>query len=212
MTLTRVLLVEDEPFIQQELLNQIERCEQLTVYAVASDIAAAKSHLFEDYDLLVADKRLPDGSGIELIRQLNETVHTKKTMVMTVFDDEASVMDAISAGADGYFVKQDPHITDAMLAVMANGNPVSPSVVKYFLKRLRTRVDRSIELTPRESQTLTALAEGLKYDDIAVRLNVSKHTIPDYIKSLYTKLGVHDKSSAVYVGVQKGLITVGEVG
>lgn len=149
---------------------------------------------------------------VKVCLDARETTHNKKTMVMTVFDDETSVMNAIAAGADGYFVKQDPHITEAMRAVMSNGNPVSASVVKYFLKRLRTRVDKTVELTPRESQTLTALAEGLKYDDIALRLKVSKHTIPDYIKSLYAKLGVHDKSSAVYVGVQKGLISVGDSG
>lgn len=202
-----ILLVEDDLRLAAALTEQISQHEHLRIYAHASGLAEARPHLFSEYDILVADKALQDGSGIELIRELNRQPHAKKAVMMTVFNDEASVLDAIDAGADGYVVKDDPLLLDMLCAVMSDGNPISPSVTKYFMQRLRHQVNQDIELTQREVQTLQALADGLKYQEIAVRLQLSKHTIPDYIKSLYRKLGVHDRSSAVYVGLRKGYIS-----
>ncbi|MEM1434546.1 MAG: response regulator transcription factor [Pseudomonadota bacterium] len=203
-----VLLVEDEPVLLKEIVRLVDAHSGLRVHGVATTLDEARAQLFDAYDLLFTDKRLPDGSGIELIRELNSTDHQKKTLMMTVFEDERSVLEALHAGADGYFVKQDPNLIDAMCAVLSDGNPISPSVTRHFLKRLRSTGRRQVALTNREQETLQALAEGLKYHQIADQLAVSRHTVPDYIKSLYRKLGVHDRSSAVYVGIEQGLITV----
>lgn len=205
-TKKRVLLVEDDPTIQKEIIGLIEGHPELTLFAVAGSLSDARHFLMEDYDLLVTDKQLPDGSGVDLIDELNRAEHSKRTMMMTVFEDEQSVFDAIDAGVDGYFVKQDPNLIDAMYSLANDGHPFSPSVGQHFIKRLKRNVERDVELSVRETGTLQALADGLKYHEIAERLSVSKHTVPDYIKTLYRKLGVHDRSSAVYVGIQKGLI------
>ena len=205
-----VLLVEDEPIIQKEIRDRIDRHEALSLYGIASNMQQARMMLFDDYQLLVTDKQLPDGCGIDLIKELNTRDHNKRTMMMTVFEDEQSVFDAIDAGADGYFVKQDPNLIDAMCSLASFGNPISPSVGQHFINRLRKTVERDVTLTEREKATLQALADGLKYHQIAQRLNVSKHTVPDYIKSLYRKLSVHDRSSAVYVGMKKGLIKMAD--
>jgi len=201
-----ILLVEDDTRLAEVLCRQINAHEQLSLYVVASGFKDAMRYLRDDYDILVADKGLPDGSGIDLIRALNQREHTKKSVMMTVFSDEASVLEAIDAGVDGYVVKDDPLMLDMLCAVMFDGNPISPSVTKYFLQRLRHQVGQTIELTIREVETLQGLAEGLKYQEIAEHLGLSKHTVPDYIKTLYRKLGVHDRSSAVYVGLRKGII------
>ncbi|MGI9328838.1 MAG: response regulator [Pseudomonadales bacterium] len=210
MNTARILLVEDEPYARREITKLIDGCEDLSMYAVASNLAEGRQRLFDDYDLLVADKQLPDGSGIDLIRELNQRPHNKRTLMMTVFEDERTVLEAIEAGVDGYLVKNDPYIVDALCAVMCDGNPMSPSIVKYFLARLRHNLACPVALNGRELDTLQALAGGSKYHEIAAQLQVSKHTVPDYIKSLYRKLGVNDRSSAVYVGIQQGLITLGE--
>ncbi len=209
-TPSTVLLVEDEPAVQAEIVELIQSDERFRIWDAVGSFADALPRLYGRYDLLVADKALPDGCGFDLIRMLNNRPHNKRSMVMSIYDDETSVMDAFAAGADGYFVKQDPHILDAMSAVLERGNPISPSVTKYFLKRYVhddvADVDNTISLRPREIQTLQALAEGKKYHEIASTMGVSKHTVPDYIKSLYRKLGVHDRSSAVYTGLKHGLI------
>ena len=202
-----VFLVEDDLRLAQALKRDIAAHDQLTLFAHAASYQTAKRALFDDYDILVADKALQDGSGIDLIEELNRFEHSKKSVMMSVFSDEASVLAAIEAGADGYVVKDDPLLLDLLCAVRFDGNPISSSVTKYFLNRLRNQVHQQVELTGREIQTLQALAEGLKYQEIATRLNLSRHTIPDYIKSLYRKLGVHDRSSAVYVGLRKNLIS-----
>ena len=206
---TRVLLVEDEPVVLAELTELVRRHPRLEFWDSTSSYRQTLPRLHGSYDLLVVDKALPDGSGIDLIRELNQRRHQKKSLVMSVFDDRQSVLDAISAGADGYVVKQDPNIADAMCAVLADGNPLSPSITKYLL-RPKSPSPNPVQLRPRERETLKALADGMKYHEIAEIMGVSKHTVPDYIKGLYRKLGVHDRSSAVYVGLQLGLISLPE--
>lgn len=203
-----ILLVEDEPLLQREIAQLIDAHPVLKLFAIAGSLAEARHYLDGEFDVLVTDKRLPDGNGVDLIRLLNERQHQKKTMVMTVFEDEQSVLEAIDAGVDGYFVKQDPNLVDAIYALADNRHPFSPSVGQHFINRLRRPKKPNIVLTEREMETLEALADGLKYHEIAQRLNVSRHTVPDYIKSLYRKLDVHDRASAVYVGVQNAFISV----
>jgi len=222
-TPVQVLLVEDDALMLQELVHVIAAEASLALFATATSVASARILLDGGFDVLVVDKGLPDGSGIDLIRELKTMgCDHKFSIMLTVFDDRASVLEAIQAGADGYLLKHDPNLAAAIEAVVHSGNPISSEVVAHLVARVRdldseldTKLDRKVKkysLSVREQATLQGLAEGLKYQQIAERLEISPHTVTDYIKSIYRKLSVNSRSSAVFVGLRSGLVDINEVG
>ena len=208
-SVSRVILVEDDQLLAAELGLLLAAQDNFRVVAQAYNLSDGMAKLSIPHDLLVVDIGLPDGSGIELVRRQQTIAPTAKSMVMTVFDDRVTTRRALAAGADGYVVKTDPNLLRQLELVVAGLHPIDPSVAGYLVDDLRGKSAKkhsTVVLTPREQQTLEALSEGLSYSEIAQRLEVSPHTITDYIKGVYRKLGVNSRSEAVYAGVHQGLV------
>ncbi len=215
-----LLLVEDRKEIQQELRDTFAIQPDIKLVAVAATVRNALRELSRPLDIILLDLDLPDGSGHQILRAAKAQARNVKVAVFTVFADDTNTLAAIEAGADAYILKGTGDIPNQIRRTLRGENPLAPTVTQHLLKRLRsvthphTQLEApdsptasAIRLTPRERETLTGLAQGMSYQEIADNLMISSHTITDYSKSLYRKLGVHSRSEAVLQGVRLGLVS-----
>ena len=208
----RVLVIEDDPGFAAQFGRLISGHRDFALPVSVASLSEARDTLAQQaFDILAIDLELPDGNGLELVR--DESIPGKK-IVVTLFGDETNVVDAIAAGADGFVVKDDAHLVDALFDIHRGHAPLSASVAAHVLKRFRQLNGEESEhpvndlLSPREVETLRALAMGLTYQETADQLGISHHTAADHVKSIYRKLSVNSSAAAVYAGISAGLISV----
>lgn len=200
----RVLVVEDDPVFRAAFAAAITQAPDLALAGQAEDCASALALLAQQPDVLLVDLGLPDGSGIELIREATRRLPQAEIMVVTVFGDEGSVMDSIAAGASGYLLKDEraEEIVTHIRELLAGGSPVSPVIARQLLNRL-PREARSqapldeASLSEQETRVLNFAARGFSYDEIAGLMGVSRHSVQTYVKRAYRKLHVHTKVEAL---------------
>ncbi|MFC1542640.1 LuxR C-terminal-related transcriptional regulator [Pseudomonadota bacterium] len=220
-----VLLLEDEKPTRDYLASVIHGCPGLTLHGKAGSCNEARSALAGGApDVLVADLGLPDGSGIDIIREARELYPEMEVMVLTVFEDEESVVAALEAGATGYLLKDQAlnELDDTILALMRGESAISSKVARFLLKRFNTpsqsqpdaikqkaRMQASAvdELTDREGEVLNLIAKGYSYNEIAESLELSTNTIRAHIRNIYRKLAVKSRSEAVFEAAHLGLIS-----
>jgi DNA-binding NarL/FixJ family response regulator len=169
--------------------------------------------------VLLTDLQLPDGHGVDLIRETRQRFPDTEIMVISILGDEESVISAITVGATGYLLK-DAFPTDIATTVrdlVAGHSPISASIARFIVRRTQGAAPSSAEpprgpvlntarLTPREIDILWGIAKGFSYAEIASHLGLSRQTVPGHIKNIYRKLEVHTRSEAVFEAVQQGLI------
>jgi DNA-binding NarL/FixJ family response regulator len=205
--------VEDEPVTRDVLIQAVENHPRLKLLAAVSNVAEAEAMLDHQPDIILVDIGLPDGNGIDLIHQIKQQHPGGAVMVVSGFDDEEHVLQAIEAGATGYILKDDslakvgPHI----LQLIKGESPISPGIARYLLKRFQTphqqvTDDSQPTLTEREKSVLTLIAKGYSRQEVAENLGVSQHTVTTHIKHIYRKLSVHSRTEAVFEAYQMGLI------
>lgn len=216
----KVCVVEDDDDLRNHFKTSIRADTGLTLSWHASSVTdglqLAKNFL---PDVALIDLGLPDGDGSELITYLKSQSLTK-VLVITVFGDRLTVQRAIESGADGYLVK-DSHperITSAIKDVARGGAPVSASVTPHLVSLARKEGFRgpvtseesraAPPLTVREIELLELFAKGLSYKEAAECLGLSRHTVADYVKSVYRKLSVNSRSEAVFEAVHYNLISL----
>ncbi len=186
----------------------IDEDDRMRLVASAASCSEGLAALDLPHDVVVVDIGLPDGSGIDVIRESHERGNARR-LVSTVFGDEATVVNALEAGADGYILKDNEQITNAIVEVAHGHVPLTPSVAVHLVRRLKPQVQANNQcLTPREAEILLRLARGLSYHQTAEELSISYHTVTDHIKAIYKKLAVNSRSSAVYQGLRSGLINL----
>ncbi|MFK7975508.1 MAG: LuxR C-terminal-related transcriptional regulator [Halioglobus sp.] len=214
--MTKVLLVEDNQPTLERLAGVIQQTDGLELLGAAATFAQAQALLEQEIpEVLLTDLGLPDGSGIDLIRQVRGYPEPIEAMVISVFGDERNVINALEAGAAGYILKDDSmeNIGNAVLQLMAGGSPISPSIARHLLRRFQPS-EQGAETNPvaaeeetthppsplsaRETDVLTAVAKGFTYNEIAKMLNISFHTVSSHIKHIYRKLEVSSRSEAVF--------------
>ncbi len=204
----RVVIVEDEESARTHLAHLIEEDPRMELVNAAADYAEGVASVELPHDVIVVDIGLPGGSGVDIIRKSSHFGNARR-LVSTVFGDEATVVSAWEAGADGYILKDNENITDAIVDVARGHVPLTPSVAVHLVRKLKPKIPRSEQcLTPREGEILLRLARGLSYHDTAEELSISYHTVTDHIKAIYKKLAVNSRSSAVYEGLRSGLISL----
>ena len=210
----RVAIVEDDAILREDLAQLVARAEGLEIAGVADALAGGRALLEPSLDVLLIDLALPDGNGVELIREARERLANIKIIVVSIFGDARSVVRAIEAGADGYLLKGagEQQAEEAIRSVLGGGAPISPAVASHILTRMRERTSspRGAELdaplTEKETAVLTDLAKGFRYKEVARLHGISPHTVADHVKSIYRKLAVNSRSEAVFEAVQAGLI------
>ena len=213
----RVAIVEDDPVLRNHLIETVGQVESFFIVGTAATLEGGVRLANANCQVLLLDLALPDGTGLDLIRQTRARGLTDlKIIVISVFGDVKNVVQAIEAGADGYLLKGgDSKETErAIRDVVAGGAPISPAVASHILARVRTNAPalspQCGPLTERETEVLTDLARGFSYKEVAVRLGISHHTVADHVKAIYRKLSVNSRSQAVFEAMQSGLIDLRE--
>jgi DNA-binding NarL/FixJ family response regulator len=209
-----ILLVEDDPPTNWRLKDALEKAG-FDVEA-AMTLAEARASLQKRKPrVLLTDLQLPDGHGVELIRETRARLPDTEIMVISILGDEESVISAITVGATGYILK-DAFPTDIAATVrelVAGHSPISASIARFIVRRTQSTAEpppgpqlNTTKLTPREIDILWGIAKGFSYAEIASHLGMSKQTVPGHIKSIYRKLEVHTRGEAVFEALQQGLI------
>lgn len=211
-----VMVVEDDPAFLTRFCGIVASSPELTLLGAVSSLAAAREALARGMpDVLLVDLGLPDGSGIDLIREVSRRRPATDIMVVSVFGDEEHVLASIEAGATGYILKDSlPEEFVALIAQLrAGGSPISPLIARRLLKRFvpggalaAGGTPPEAALSARESEVLGLIAKGFNFAEIARLLSVSPHTITAHVKKIYQKLAVHSRGEAVYEATRMGLL------
>lgn len=207
----RIAIVEDDTILREDLARVVTQAEGMEVSGAADTLASGRALLQDAPDVLLIDLALPDGNGVDLIREARASRPDIKIIVVSIFGDARSVVRAIEAGADGYLLKGagEREAEGAIRSVLEGGAPISPAVASHILTRMRetpARAELDAPLTEKEVAVLTDLAKGFRYKEVARLHGISPHTVADHVKSIYRKLAVNSRSEAVFEAVQAGLI------
>ncbi len=214
-----IVIVEDDDPTRARLARIVDSHPQLRMVASVGSCEAARAVLAgEPPAVLLTDLDLPDGSGLELIRQVRARGAGTQSMVITVFGDEQHVVAAIEAGALGYLLKDATaeSIGRSILELIEGGSPMSPPVARYLLQRFSKSPEPApvpaaesigaAELSPREREVLSYIVKGFSYAEIARLLGLSTHTVATHVRRIYGKLEVHSRGEAVYEALATGLV------
>lgn len=208
----RTALVEDQREIREVLAELIGCADGFECVGSYRSMEEALPRLGGDRpDVVLVDIGLPGISGIEGIRRIKRSHPDMLLVVLSVYDDDGRIFEALCAGACGYLLKKTP--PDRLLAsleeVVAGGSPMSPEVARRVVglfRRFRPPARAEHDLTPHETRILGLLVEGHSYKTAAAELGISVNTIAFHIKHIYGKLQVHSKSEAVTKALRGGVL------
>jgi DNA-binding NarL/FixJ family response regulator len=211
---TRVLLVDDEELVRTGLRMILDAEPDLTVVGDAADGVEALARLRElAPDVVLMDIRMPRMDGLEATRRM-VTESDAKVVVLTTFDLDEHVYAALAAGASGFLLKDAPatQLVHAIRVAAAGDALLAPSVTRRLIARFAenhasARPPLPTDLTPRETEVLILLAEGLSNTEIAERLVVGDATVKTHVARVLTKLGVRDRVQAVVLAYRSGLVS-----
>ena len=209
----RVIICDDQAIVRDglELLLNLER--DIEVVGLAQDGAEAVELVAQHQpDLILMDLKMPGMNGIEATRQIRTHCPEVKVLVLTTYDDDEWVFDAIRAGAAGYLLKDTPRaeVIKAVRGTVAGQSFVDPQVTGKLLQQVASQQEHPAthitdKLTEREEDVLRLLAKGLTNADIAARLYLSEGTVRNHISAILAKLGVSDRTQAAVIAIQHGL-------
>ena len=203
----RVVIADDHPVVRDGLRGMLGSEPDFEIVGEAADGAAAiDAALRARPDVVLMDLRMPRVDGIMATARICAQDPGIRVLVLTTYDTDADITRAIDAGATGYLLK-DAHRDDLFAAVRAaaKGESVlSPAVASRVLGRLRTAGNEA--LSSREIDVLVAVARGLSNKDIARALHISEATVKTHLLHIFQKLGVDDRTAAVTVALERGII------
>jgi DNA-binding NarL/FixJ family response regulator len=210
----RVLVVDDQEVVRAGFAALLGTQPDLMVVGVAADgHAAIGLSRTAQPDVVLMDVRMPIMDGIEATRQITTAATPPRVLMLTTFDLDEHVYDALIAGASGFLLKDvsAERLFDAVRVVAAGEALLAPSVTRRLISefaRLRPRAaSPSLSaLTPRETEVLRLVAEGLSNPEIAARLVVGEETIKSHVSRVLHKLGLRDRVQAVVAAYESGLV------
>jgi DNA-binding NarL/FixJ family response regulator len=210
----RVLIVDDQTLFRAGLARLLNEDPRVEVVAQATDGAdGAKLAAKYKPDVVLMDLKMPVLDGIEATRQIIEANPEVKVLVLTTFETDSQVIQALKAGASGYVLKDSSAdaIVSSLVAVMSGEKVMASAVANRVLEMLTgttTPKEFYDGLTNREIEILKLLANGMANKQIAYRLKISEKTVRNHVSNTYEKLGIYDRSQAVLYAVRKGLVEV----
>jgi DNA-binding NarL/FixJ family response regulator len=214
----RVLLVDDDDLMRAGLRSVLSSDETIEVVGEAGDGRAALSGIRElAPDIVLMDIRMPDLDGISATREVLASSPELKVIVLTTFEQDDYIFDALNAGASGFLLKRTkPEELIAAIHTVANGDALlSPSVTRRVVDRMATQplpvsASRSLDrLTPRELEVLELVARGLSNREIAERFVIEESTVKTHVKRILMKLGLRDRVQAVIFAYENGITRPG---
>jgi DNA-binding NarL/FixJ family response regulator len=207
---TRVLIFEDNDSLRESLSALVSLNDQFILVGSFSNVLSVKEEIATHKpDVVLMDIDMPGMTGIEAVRKIRTFDETLPILMLTVFDDNTNVFQAIRAGASGYLLKK--HISSRLFSaiedVLSGGAPLSPSIARMVISSMQTPSQENIyNLTPREREILGQLSKGNSYKLIASESEISLETVRTHIKNIYQKLHVHSQTEAVSKAINERLV------
>jgi two-component system response regulator DevR len=205
---TRVFLLDDHEVVRRGLIDLLSATSDLAVVGEAGTADEALRRIpAVKPDVAILDARLPDGSGIDVCREIRSSWPDTRCLILTSYDDDEALFAAVMAGASGYLLKQigGSSLTDAIRQVAAGRSLLDAAVTGKLLERLRNPSSpdpRLSALTERERDILDLIADGLTNRQIAERLFLAEKTVKNYVSGLLTKLDMERRTQAAVYGAQ----------
>ena len=215
----KIVVADDHEVVRAGFAALLETQPDFTVVGTASDgVEAVKISRELRPDVVLMDVRMPGTDGIEATRQLTGGANGPHVIILTTFDLDEYVYDALCAGASGFLLKDvtGERLFDAVRVVAAGEALLAPAVTRRLISefaRLRPTAPAPpaavAELTPRETEVLRLLAEGLSNPEIASRLVITEETVKTHVSRVLHKLGLRDRAQAVVLAYESGLVRPG---
>jgi two-component system response regulator DegU len=215
------VIVDDHPVVRAGMRMVLDAAADVKVVAEGTSGADALRLVARHHpDVLVLDVNLPDLNGLEVTQRLHDRGTTTAILVLTVHDDSQTVFGLLESGATGYVIKDEAleTLVSAVRAAARGESWLSPTVARQVLHRAVGRAPPAspepppFPLTPRETQVLRLLAQGLDNAAIARCLVVAKRTVQNHVSNIYGKLGLNSRTEAVLYAIRHGLVPVSPAG
>lgn len=208
-----ILLYEDNDSLRESLANLLALSKDMLLLGSFSRAGGVVSQVQElRPDVILMDIDMPGMNGIEAVKQVRTVDKKVQIIMLTIFDDNRHVLDAICAGASGYLLKKhlSDHLPDAIRQVMQGEPPMSPGIARMIIQNMQDQGSKPAAqdygLTAREKEILTELSKGKGLKMIAADLSISLDTVRTHIKKIYEKLQVHSQAEAVSKALNDGLV------
>ncbi len=205
------MIVDDQTLFRRGLVKLLESDPRIKIVDDAANGSSALEKIAKNPpDIVLVDIKMPEMDGIETTRRIVSQYPNIRVLVLTTFENDGYVVQALKAGASGYLLKdsQPEAIVSAMLAILSGERVMAQSVAEQFLNLMSgvSQKARYDGMTRREIEILRLLGQGLTNKQIAYRLKISEKTVRNHISNFYSKLGVGGRSQAVLYAVRKGLV------
>jgi DNA-binding NarL/FixJ family response regulator len=210
----RVLIADDQTLFRVGLARLLEEDPRVQIVGQAGDgVEAVKLAGTLKPDVVLMDLKMPNLDGIEATRQISASQPGVRVLLLTTFEADNHVIQALKAGASGYILKDSrpDSIVSSLLAVMAGERVMASAVANRVLEMLTgttTPKEFYDGLTGREIEILKLLAGGMANKQIAYKLKISEKTVRNHVSNMYEKLNIYDRSQAVLYAVRKGLVEI----
>lgn len=206
-----VVIFDDNATLRNSLALLINDTENFEVIGSFDDCSLVVEDIkATSPDVVLMDINMPGINGIEAVGRIKSSFPEQPILMLTAFDDDKNIFNAIAAGANGYILKNAPpeKLLYAMQEVMEGGAPMTPSIAKKVLTHLQstTSVNEEFKLNPREKEVVHHLVNGLPYKQIADKMNITYPTVRFHMKNIYAKLHVASMTEVVAKAIQHNLL------
>ena len=204
----RIFLLDDHEVVRRGIAELLSTVPDFEVVGEAGTVEQALGRVLASKpDVAILDARLPDGSGIDVCRDIRSAMPSTYCLILTSYDDQDAVLSSVLAGASGYVLKEvrTSALVDAIRQVAQGRSLIDPSVIAQVMERVRegTPTDsRLAALTPREREVLDLIADGLTNRQIGERMDLAEKTVKNYVSSLLGKLGMERRTQAAVFGAE----------
>lgn len=203
----RVLVVDDHPVVRSGLVGLLDVEDDLEVVGEAADGAEAVARVRAlEPDVVLMDLRMPTLDGAGATGEILASHPGVRVLVLTTYDTDADIVRAVEAGATGYLLKDTPRaqLVEAVRSAARGETVLAPTVAARLVSRMRSPA--ADPLTPREVEVLAAVARGLSNAEIGRELFIGEATVKTHLLRAFTKLGVDDRTRAVTVAMERGIL------
>jgi two-component system response regulator DevR len=204
----RLYLLDDHEIVRRGLIDLLSSEPDFVVVGESGVASGAATAIIDSgATVAILDGRLPDGSGIDVCRDVKSADPRVRCLILTSFDDDEAVLAAVLAGADGYLLKEvrATSLVDAIRSVASGQSLLDPSVTERVLDRVRSPGTPSSPiglLTPRETEILGLIAEGMSNREIAETLFLAEKTVKNNVSGILSKLGMQRRTQAAVLGAE----------